>query len=1307
MAAASAGGGSLATVGGGSLAAAGASLAGCANSSPAGDIEQPPPSGDGGHASPPHIARRLLSPRSGGSSPAPPPQQQRPGSPGGDADGGGAAEPPPPHRRTLSLLMGGPVCALDVESGGSLGAALAAPSATAAGSLTVRPPKAAAAAVAVPAAPRAARWRRPRQAAWDASCLLACVCSFASGAALLACLIASRSMAPAAALASFLAAPPIAAAAMVFFRNRWDDVCLSYFRWVLSARMCVPPPAPARRSAKQRLAVYAGAALETLVLGGFGSLVATYMSLGCIALAMFAVVLVDGICAALVAASALAAGPLRICGRPLNATHAVFLENYKVGRFVAAALLQSAPQAALAAWVMAARGQSAAPAWAPAMALVSGLFALAHLAGLRVEGARAGMTLGGQIRLTAGLRGALHLPAAVMTRAVDKARRLLLLLLPPDAACLPSTLTPPKCTPARSPAPRPPIALSNPSNTHQNTQKQKQVLRDGSELHITNAGSAYQEAAEAAAAAAADSWTDKGGVSGGGDIEAGRPARPAAKAARPISLLPPALCPDDGAQLVPGQMMTLASAAFARYASAGVAVETLALEFCTARQLPKLLADAAAAFPALRELRLERCEVGGGGLGLGLGAALRARARLSALRLSRCALDTHALRLIEELLASTDVPLASLELRRCRLPAAAGARLAHAARGSPTLRSLCLAGSGIGRQSAAALAALINAPGCRIEYLNLSANRVGAEGATALAGALRAPGCPLRALLLTRKDIGSAGAAAIVDALLARAGGASAASGAGLERPPAASAAGRNASVVSDAFSLGPRGRFSLPTLDGLVLPRAASPAPSLPGPGRGTPPLYATVQEEECGGGEEEEEPASPASFAPAAHPGASPSPPPEGGGLALCVVSTAPQVLHVSPLPLFFVAVADALLERLGGGGGGGGSGGGGGGDAASTAAAAAAAALPQVALLSGEGDMADAVGKACRYMPIVELRLGGLGLGSAFGAALATAIAAGLPTERVDLSRNGLDDGAATALARALASNRRLTALDLSGNCVDDAGAAALADALADPACGLRALSLHGNARPLAWAVLQRFARLQASRPELRLDIIRGDQLAATAAGGGGGGAPGSACSVASGGCGAHCASALAAATGSATAWPVAAPRAALVAPIAAARSEDGRAGTPPPPPPQASSSAASSRRASASGAGHHRGHGRSRSSMGSLADLLLRGLRRASLAGSGAGGGGGGAPGAAAAGTAAGGAPTDDDDEDNCFVCFDESAPAQVVTRPCGHRLCAGCFKQMAAKPSKGAPAGSCPFCRGALCGFSYAAMPPMH
>jgi len=843
-------------------------------------------------------------------------------------------------------------------------------------------------------------------------------------------------------------------------------------------------------------------------------------------------------------------------------------------------------------------------------------------------------------------------------------------------------------------------------NTHTN----QQVLRDQRELHITNAGSAYQEAAEeaAAAAAAGDSEADKADGDGGGDVEAGgRPARPAARA--PIALLPPALCPDDGAQLVPGQMMTLASAAFARYAAAGVAVEALALEFCTARQLPRLLADAASAFPALRELRLERCEVGGGGLGLGLGAALRARARLSALRLSRCALDTHALRLIEELLASAAVPLAALELRRCRLPAAAGARLAHAARGSPTLTSLSLAGSGIGRQSAAALAALITAPGCRIEYLNLSANRVGAEGAAALAGALRAPGCPLRALLLTRKDIGSAGAAAIVDALLARAGrassagghdgggGASAAGGAGLERPPgSASAAGRNASVVSDAYSLGPSGRFSLPGLESLGLPpaRAASPAPSLPG--RGTPPLYATVQEEEGGGGGGEE-PASPLSFAPtAAHSASPPSPPPEGGGLALCVVSTSPQVLHVAPLPLFFISVADAsqaandgwlraLLERLGGGGGGDGD---------------AAAALPQVALLSGAGDMADAVCKACRYMPVVELQLGGLGLGAAFGAALAGAVAAGLPAERIDLSRNGLDDGAATALARALASNNHLTALDLSGNSVDDGGAGALADALADPGCGLRALALHANARPLAWAVLQRFARLQAARPDLRLDIVRGDQMAAPGGGGSGG---------------AHPAAALAAAAaGPATAWPLAAPRVAPDAPVAAARSEDGRAGTPPPPL-LAAPSAASSRRASASGASHPlRGHGRSRSSMGSLADLLLRGLggRRASLAGSGAGGGGGAAGAAAASGgagataAAAGGAPTDDD-EDNCFVCFDESAPAQVLTRPCGHRLCAGCFKEMAKKTSKAAPSGSCPFCRGALCGFSYAAVPPMH
>lgn len=176
-----------------------------------------------------------------------------------------------------------------------------------------------------------------------------------------------------------------------------------------------------------------------------------------------------------------------------------------------------------------------------------------------------------------------------------------------------------------------------------------------------------------------------------------------------------------------------------------------------------------------------------------LPALLRARACLTTLTLSRCTLDGHAVRVIQELLESPNVPLKHLKIKQCRLrPGGSGIRLAVAIRNSSHLEHLNLAGSGFGKQSTMALSAALmsrvredsptaalqrlysqmmgTAPrgGGHVEYLNLAANKMGSEGAQSIAEAIQV-GVPLKTIVLSQKHIGNVGAKGIVEAMLAKA----------------------------------------------------------------------------------------------------------------------------------------------------------------------------------------------------------------------------------------------------------------------------------------------------------------------------------------------------------------------------------------------------------------------------------------------------------------------------------------------------------------------------------------------------------
>ena len=173
------------------------------------------------------------------------------------------------------------------------------------------------------------------------------------------------------------------------------------------------------------------------------------------------------------------------------------------------------------------------------------------------------------------------------------------------------------------------------------------------------------------------------------------------------SVVPDWLAPADGARLCAGQLGSLASAGFARYAGPGV--RDLALDLTRHTRPGRVVTMAAVAFPRLSCVRLARARVAGAPDASAFAAALLALPSLSALQMHACELDAHGVDAFAAVLRRAP-GLVAVELCGSTLPSrgpagvAAGVSLAHGVRGARRLRDLSLAGTRLHAEALEAVA---------------------------------------------------------------------------------------------------------------------------------------------------------------------------------------------------------------------------------------------------------------------------------------------------------------------------------------------------------------------------------------------------------------------------------------------------------------------------------------------------------------------------------------------------------------------------------------------------------------------------
>jgi len=210
------------------------------------------------------------------------------------------------------------------------------------------------------------------------------------------------------------------------------------------------------------------------------------------------------------------------------------------------------------------------------------------------------------------------------------------------------------------------------------------------------------------------------------------------------------------------------AAALAAAAAGAAGLEALERQHCGIG--PAGLAALAAGgggggWPALRSLLLCGNDLSGDGAGDAAAALLRGAPALTSLGLAGCRLGgAGAAGLAAGLSLPGGAPLAALDLSGCELDDGAAAALAAALRAGAPLARLALGGnpalSDVGVAALAAAAA--EAPGCRLERLDVSGSGIG----PAALAALGAAAC-LRTLSLFNTRLGDDGARALAGCLSA------------------------------------------------------------------------------------------------------------------------------------------------------------------------------------------------------------------------------------------------------------------------------------------------------------------------------------------------------------------------------------------------------------------------------------------------------------------------------------------------------------------------------------------------------------